>query len=73
MEDAIKLLTSKLSKILDELAPVKVIQNRKHYAPWLSVYTKELMKVRDVAFEKFHTSKADKDWHQYKNVRNKDE
>ena len=71
VEDAIELLTSKISKILDEMAPVKVIQNRKYYAPWLSVYTKELMKVRDVAFEKFHTSQLDEDWHQYKIVRNK--
>ena len=36
VELAIQLITNKLSSILDKMAPVKIIQVRKKYAPWIS-------------------------------------
>ena len=61
VELAISLLTRKLSDILDVMAPVKVVQNRKCYAPWLSVNTKELIKVRNEALEKAHSTNDNED------------
>ena len=37
---AVQLLSDKLTKILDEMAPIKVFQSGTNYAPWLSVYLK---------------------------------
>ena len=39
---ATELLTCKISKVLDEMAPVKTIQTRTNYVPWLSDDTKKL-------------------------------
>ena len=36
LNEAVKIFTDNLTSILDELAPVKTFQVRKHYAPWLS-------------------------------------
>ena len=36
---AAQILTSKLSKILDSMAPIRTIQVRTKYAPWLSEST----------------------------------
>ena len=49
---ATELLEKKLTDILDELAPVKTIQLRSSYAPWLSEDTKKLKKEREAAQEK---------------------
>ena len=39
---AAEMITSKISKVLDEMAPVKTIQTRTNYVPWLSDNTKNL-------------------------------
>ena len=44
---AVEMLTSKITFILDTLAPMKTIQVRTRYAPWLSTCTVSLMKERD--------------------------
>ena len=46
-DTAVELLTSKLTFILDTLAPMKTFQIRTKYAPWLSTCTVNLMKERD--------------------------
>ena len=67
---AAELLTSSLSTILDQMAPIRTIQVRKKYVPWLSPDTKELMKQRDAAQAKAAESKCQDDWRLYKNLRN---
>ena len=44
VDDAVALLTEKLTYILDEVAPMRTIQVRTRYAPWLSKRTIQLMK-----------------------------
>ena len=68
--EAAKLLTDKLSVILDTLAPVKTIQVRNKYAPWLSQNTKELMKERNAAQETASKTRDLDDWRKYKSLRN---
>ena len=47
IDTAVNLVSAKLNKILDAMAPVKVIQVRSNYAPWVSAETKQKMKERD--------------------------
>mgnify|MGYP001448712927 CR=1 FL=1 len=47
VNDATKLLVDKISQVLDEMAPIKTIQTRTNYVPWLSEDTKGLPKERD--------------------------
>ena len=67
---AAEILTSKISEILDQMAPIRTIQVRKKYVPWLSSGTKELMKKRDEAQAKAAQSKSNDDWRSFKNLRN---
>ena len=67
---AVRLLNEKLTMILDEMAPVKTIQVRNNYAPWLSTATKELMRERDIAQHRAVESKLEADWNKYKSLRN---
>ena len=46
---ALKILTEDLTYILDKLAPIRTIQIRERYAPWLSKETKSIMSRRDSA------------------------
>ena len=49
---ALHMLTSKLTNILDKMAPIKKIQVRTRFAPWLSEDTKCEMKRRNNLQEK---------------------
>ena len=49
VEIAVNKFTLKINKILDAMAPVKSIQVRNKYAPWISENTKEKIKERDEA------------------------
>ena len=64
--EAADLLTSKLSAILDQMAPIRTFQIRKKYVPWLSESTKELMKERDAAQATAASSRNQDDWMAYK-------
>ena len=69
-EQAVNIFTSKLTLILDEMAPMKTYQVRKKYAPWLTNGTKGLMTERDLAQKKAaETGKAD-DWKHFRKLRN---
>ena len=48
-DQAAQLLTNKLTDILDTMAPVRTIQVRSKYVPWLSDSTKEVLKERNNA------------------------
>ena len=62
--------TNKLTQILDVMAPVKTVQIRNNYAPWLSPDLRTKMKARDKAQEKSAKSGKDEDWTEYKRLRN---
>ena len=70
LETATDLFTQKVTKILDEMAPIKTYQVRKKYAPWLSPDLKSEMEDRDVAQKVAQESGAQEDWKKYRKVRN---
>ena len=70
VDQASKMITTKLGEILDAMAPIKTIQIRTKYAPWLSENTKQLLKERNTA-QKVASSTRDPDhWRHYKHLRN---
>ena len=69
-EVAAAMLTEKLSAILDTMAPLKTIQVRSKYAPWLSQDTKNLMKERNAAQDTATKTRDLDDWRLYKSLRN---
>ena len=68
---AADILTSKLTTILDQMAPLRTIQVRTKYAPWLSDSTKQLLKIRDEAHKLASETKSLEDYRQYKALRNR--
>ena len=68
---AADLLTNKINKILDEMAPVKKIQIRSRYAPWITPDCKDDMDKRDSTQKKAIETGAEADWSEYRRVRNK--
>ena len=52
------------------MAPVKKIQLRHSFAPWLSEECKAEMAVRDTAHKKAVESGLDTDWDSFRQVRN---
>ena len=64
------MLSDSLTNILDEMAPIRTIQIREKYAPWLSSNTKEKMAERDRAQQKAAQSRLEADWKSYKSLRN---
>ena len=69
-ESAAKIMTDKLTDILDLMAPIRTFQVRTKYAPWLSQHTKDLIKERDQAQKKAAFSKDEDDWRRFKGLRN---
>ena len=49
VEEAAKLLTDKVTDVLDDMAPIKKFQTRTNYAPWLNDDTKHLIAERNAA------------------------
>ena len=70
VEDAAKLLTQGITRILNILAPLKTIQVRTNYAPHLSEETKELQRRREVAQKKAVQSGSQEDGRQFRSLRN---
>ena len=67
---AVDLFSTKLTEILDTMAPVKTFQVRTKYAAWISDSTKEKIKARDSAQQIAATTKLREDWDNYKRLRN---
>ena len=65
-----EILTSNITSILDKLAPVKTIQIKSNYAPWLNDKLKAMMRKRDEAQRNASRSGNMEDWRLYKNLRN---
>ena len=68
---ASELFTEKVNSILDKHAPVKKIQVRSQFAPWLSEETKACIAARDQAYKTALSDRSDKSWSEYKIIRNK--
>ena len=70
VEEAVTKISEKLTIILDKMAPIKNIQVRTKYAPWMSQNTKNKMNERDEAQKKAADTKSNDDWLRYKVLRN---
>ena len=70
-DTAVRLLSSKITFILDAVAPMRTIQVRTRYAPWLSSTTIELMKERDIQQKLASESNSRDEWVKFKTLRNK--
>ena len=71
VNQAVKLMSEKITTILDIMAPMRTVQVRTNYAPWLSQATKDLMSERDKLQERAAQSKDSEDWKKFKSLRNK--
>ena len=60
------MFTSRLTEILDKLAPIKTIQVRSNYLPWMSDTTKTQIKLRNELLNKAKVSNLEKDWKEYR-------
>ena len=70
VDKALEIFTNNITGILDEMAPMRTLQIRTNYAPWLSEETLELIKARDEAHKVAVETKCRDDWKKYKKVRN---
>ena len=68
---AAELFTSKITSILDVMAPVKTFQTNSKYCPWLTDKTKAKIKDRNKAQADYSANKTDENFHKYKSLRNK--
>ena len=71
VEQAVEHFTNTFVALLDKHIPLRVIQIRKNYVPWLSDQTKQLMEERDLAHRLVASSSRQDDWLTYKKLRNK--
>ena len=69
-QNATEVFTSKLTNILDRMAPVKTFQVHVKYAAWLSDDTKKLIGDRDHAQAVAAETQHPDDWRLYRNLRN---
>ena len=67
---AVEMLTERLTHVLNKYAPIKIIQVREKYAPWLSDTTKEAMQQRNLAQQHAHVTKDPERIRAFKNIRN---
>ena len=70
VEEAVLIVTEKLTTILNEMAPVKYIQSRAKFAPWLSKETKDKIKARNNSQKIASESNLKEDWDEFKRQRN---
>ena len=47
VDNACEMFTNRLTEILDKMAPIKTIQVRSNYLPWMSEATKNKIKMRN--------------------------
>ena len=68
---AANMLTSKITTILDILAPVKTIQVKSYYVPGLSQETKDLQRERNFAQKMATLTSHPYDWRHFRSLRNR--
>ena len=70
VNEAVTLLTNQLNSILNIMAPLRTIQVRKNYNPWISAETLQMIKERNELQKIASTSNSKQDWKKYKKLRN---
>ena len=68
---AVELLSTKITSVLDLMAPMKTFQVRTHYNPWLSQETKILIAERERLHKSAVETKDPEKWTSFKALRNK--
>ena len=68
---AVNLFTSKITFILDQMAPVKTFQTTSKYCPWLSKETKEIITERNNSQKILSENKNVENFEIFKTLRNK--
>ena len=53
LDNAVEIFTNIFNDVLNKHAPWIMFQNRKNFKPWITSSTKDMMKARDLAKEKF--------------------
>ena len=71
VDTAVQKLTDRITTVLDKYAPVKTVQIRSKYAPWLSNATKQVMQQRNRAQQALLRSPDQDKSREYKNLRNR--
>ena len=62
---------NEILKVLDSMAPMRVIQVRKKHKSWITSDTRNIMIARDTARQIAQTSQLPNDWLNYRQLRNK--
>ena len=70
LEEASAIFSGIFGTILNKYAPLKVIQVRNNYAPWISNETKQLQKTRDLLKKESIQEQSNEKFEQYKKLRN---
>ena len=70
IDEASELLVYKITKVLDMMAPVRTVQSRANYAPWLSKATKDLQNRRNAAQRTAAQTDSPDDWREFRSLRN---
>ena len=65
VNEAVSLLSCKLTKILDQMAPMQTFQMRKSFTPWLSQETLNLIRGRDDLYKLAVETKDRGDWKRF--------
>ena len=69
-DTANSLFEDMVNSVMDVEAPLRTMQQRKHYVKWLTQGTKDLMQDRDMARESAKLSGSNDEWDTYKFLRN---
>ena len=70
VNEAVRLFVLKITSILDQMAPIRRIQLRSNFAPWISPEVKAIMRKRDYLQQRASNTKKDSDTREYKMLRN---
>ena len=70
IDSAVEIFTDQFLQVLDLHAPMRTIQTRSNYAPWLSENVKKLMQRRNEAQNKAVLSQSYEDWNMFRKLRN---
>ena len=71
INEASNWLEARISDILQEESPIKIVQPNKKFKSWISKQTIELFKQRDMSREKAKMTGEENDWKIFKTLRNR--
>ena len=68
VEVAVNIFTQEINRILDVMAPIKTIQVRHNYAPWISDNTRKLINECNTVQKTANENKTPQDWSIFKKM-----